>query len=254
MYLYLIKSKQLRKYNQNWVDWRNFIAHINKLGASNPKQTGKKELMRQIYTLLVAIGLLFSCDNTEKNNASLEKKTIITTNKKERLIEELNRLQTVFASNDEEKIADILSFPISNETIGIYIDDNSFNEQLKKNDNKVTRTMFINSFREISESLQINQINLLFKKTNLNELLKQDTIENKVIFQTEPCYHFYGVKVEKDLVILTVGTASNDDYKSKSENEDEIPANSSEFCESVLWWTFQFDGKKLNFKNISGAG
>lgn len=212
--------------------------------------------MKQIFTFLATIGLLFSCNKTEKNNVSTETRTITTTNKKERqiLIEELNRLQAVFASNDKEKIADILNFPISNETIGIYIDDNSFNEQLEKNDNKVTRTMFISSFGEISKSLQIDQINLLFKKTNLNELLKKDIIENKFIIQTEPCYHFYGVKVEKDNVTLTVGTNSNDDYKRKSVTEEEIPENSSEFCESVLWWTFQFDGKKLNFKNISGAG
>ena len=34
MYLYLIKFKQLHKYNQNWVDWHNFIAHINKLALT----------------------------------------------------------------------------------------------------------------------------------------------------------------------------------------------------------------------------
>jgi hypothetical protein len=212
--------------------------------------------MKQIFLFLTTIGLLFSCNKLEKNNVSTENTNEVTANNKERqiLIEELNLLQAVFGSNDKEKIADIFSFPISNETIGIYIDDKSFNDQLEKNDNEVTRKMFINFFGEISESLQIDQVNLLFKKINLNELLKKDTIENKVIIETEPCYHFYEVKVEKDLVTLTVGTNSNNDYKSKSVTEEEIPENSSEFCEHVLWWVFHFDGKKLKLKKLSGAG
>lgn len=49
MYLYLIKSKQLRKYNQNWVDWHNFIAHINKL--STTFQTTLPFALKVLYLL-----------------------------------------------------------------------------------------------------------------------------------------------------------------------------------------------------------
>ena len=216
--------------------------------------------MRLTLIFLAVLGLLASCNSTDTtkvaSDTSIVKQQTDTTKSRERqiLIEELKRLQAVFASNDKEKIANLFSFPFSNETVGIYIDDSSFNAQLEKNGNKVTRAMFIHFYRDVSESLQIDQINQLFKNLNIENLLNKDTLEHEAIIKTEPCYHFHGVSVEKNLVTLTVGTNSNKDYKSKSVSEDEIPQNDSSICEHVLWWVFMFDGKKLHFKNISGAG
>ena len=52
-----------------------------------------------------------------------------------------------------------------------------------------------------------------FKKINLSELQKKDTLENREIIKTEPCFNFYAVKVEKDIVTLLTGVKSNKDYK-----------------------------------------
>lgn len=52
MYLYLIKFKQLHKYNQNWVDWHNFIAHINKLPPMLKRQTTQKDKTKTKEPLL----------------------------------------------------------------------------------------------------------------------------------------------------------------------------------------------------------
>ena len=217
--------------------------------------------MRQTLILLTSFVLLLSCNNADTTKVLTDTTTTIqqsdtTTTKTERqiLIEELKRLQSVFLSNDKEKIAELFSFPFPNETVGIYIEDSTFNAQLDKNGNKVTRTMFINSYRDVSESLQIDQVKQLFRKLNIDSLLLKDTLEHEAIIKTEPCYHFYGVKVENNLVTLTVGTNSNKDYKSKSVSEVEIPENDSSICEHVLWWVFSFDGKRLRFKEISGAG
>jgi hypothetical protein len=217
--------------------------------------------MRQNIIFLTVFGLLFSCNLSEKKmpdrdstTLNQQNDTIATKSERQIIIEELKRLQSVFASNDKEKIADIFSFPILNETVGIYIDNSIFNEQLEKNSNKVTRSMFISFYRDITESLQIDQINQLFKKLDVENLLNKDNLEYEAIIKTEPCYHFYEVKIENKLVTLTVGTNSNKDYKSKSVSEDDIPENDSSICEHVLWWVFTFDGKQLHFKEISGAG
>ena len=103
--------------------------------------------------------------------------TTATKNDRQILVEELKRLQAVLASDDKEKIADLFGFPVYNETIGIYIDDSSFNAQLDKNGKKVTRPMFIRSYREVAESLQIDQVRRLFKKLNIDSLLLKDTLE-----------------------------------------------------------------------------
>lgn len=217
--------------------------------------------MKQTLVFLIVNGLLLSCnssDTVKVTNDTISvnplRDTTETKTEREILIEELRRLQVVFASGDKEKVAELFSFPTSNETIGIYIDNESFNEQLKKNGDRTTRSMFMGSYQEISESLQIDQISQLFKALKIEKLLEQDTLEYKAIIKTEPCYHFYGVKIENGFVTLTVGTNSNKDYKIKSASEDEMPENDSSVCEHALWWTFSFDGRQLHLKQISGAG
>lgn len=217
--------------------------------------------MRQIFILFTVLGFLVSCSNSNSTKA-LSDTTIVnhqddnTSKKSERLIiiEEVKRLQTIFASNNKEKIADIFRFPLSQTKVGIYIEDSTFNAQLKKNGDKTTRAMFLRYFPQISESLQINELNNLFKNINAGGLQKEDTLKYEALIKAEPCYHVYSIRLEKDLVTLTVGTDSNKDYKSKTVSEDEIPENSSEICEHMLWWVFRFNGDKLELQEISGAG
>lgn len=220
-----------------------------------------KKLMRQIFILFTALGFLVSCNNSNSTKA-LTDTTIVnhqddnTSKKSERqiIIEEIKRLQTIFASNNKEKIADIFRFPLSQTKVGIYIEDSTFNAQLKRNGDKTTRAMFLRYFPEISESLQINELNNLFKNINAGGLQKEDTLKYEALIKAEPCYHIYSIRLEKDLVTLTVGTDSNKDYNNKTVLEDEIPENSSEICEHMLWWVFRFNGNKLELQEISGAG
>jgi hypothetical protein len=217
--------------------------------------------MRLTLSLLIACGLLLSCNQsdstkvvTDATTETRQRDTAINKADRDILIQKLKQLQTVFASNDKEKIAALFPFPLSEKTVGIYIDDSSFNAQYEKNGNQVTRAMFIQYYRDISESLQIDQLNQLLKKVDVGKLLKKDTLAYEAIIKSEPCYHFYELKIEKDLVTLTVGTKSNSGYKSKSVTENEMPANSSEICEHVLWWAFRFDGNEFYLKEIAGAG
>lgn len=201
-------------------------------------------------------GLLLSCNPPGHNQTDSAQQQEATAADADRqiIIEELKRLRTVFASDDKEKIADIFSFPIANETVSIYTDNNSFNEQLAKSNNQVTRSMFISYYPGVAESLQIDQLNQLFRKLDIEQLLSKDYIEHDAIIKTEPCYHFYRVKIENQLVMLTIGTNSNTNYENKSASTDEVPENDSSMCEHVLWWAFIFDGKQLQFKEIAGAG
>jgi hypothetical protein len=114
--------------------------------------------------------------------------------------------------------------------------------------------MFIRFFPQISESLDVDGLNELFKNIKFDSLFHKDTLEHEVIIKTQPCYNYYNIGIEKEFVTLSIGMNSNKNYKSKTISKDEMPENSSEICEHVLWWLFRFDGKKLHFKGISGAG
>lgn len=216
--------------------------------------------MKQNIIFLTIIGLFFSCHQVVKNNPKLQSivqtiddKKISKKSERLKLIEELKQLQVIFASNDKDKIADLFSFPISNSTMQIFIDDNLFYEQLEKNNGSITREMFSNYFSEISQSLQIDQINELFNNLQFEKLLSEDNIIYNERINSLPCYHYYGLNVENQNVIVTLGTDSNREFISKLVSE-EILENDSTICEQVIWWVFTFDGNKLIFKKISGAG
>lgn len=217
--------------------------------------------MRRTFIILTAFGLALSCNNYDTTKLASDTTTVKhpgdtaeSKTDRQQLIEELKRLHIVFASNDKEKIAQLFKFPLSDTTVGIYIEDSTFNAQLQSNSGKISRTMFMRFFPQISGSLQMDELNQLFKTIKLDSLQSLDSLEREVYIKTEPCYKFYGIQVQGDIVTLTTGQGVNSDYKSTTASEDEAPENSSEFCENVLWWVFRFDGKKLHFIKQHGAG
>ena len=114
--------------------------------------------------------------------------------------------------------------------------------------------MFLRFFPQISESLQFEELNQLFRIIKLDSLQRKDTLEREMLIKTEPCFKFYGIEVKGDIVTLTTGQGVNRNFKNHKASEHEVPENSSEFCESVLWWVFRFDGKRLRFVKQHGAG
>lgn len=216
--------------------------------------------MRKIFIILTVLLSLVACNNSDttevKSSSKAEAQPSDTDkNKSERkvLIEELKGLRQTIAFNDKEKIADIFEFPLSDTSFSIYIDDSTYYEQFKSNGNRTTKTMFLQYFKEISTSIWLNQINNLFQHINIDGLLHKDTLEQEGYIKTEPCFYSYKIEVDKDQVTLRMDMKSNRNYKSKKSSEEDIPENSSEFCEHNFWWVFKFDGKKLHLVNISGA-
>ena len=108
----------------------------------------------RVTIILTILVLLNSCNNGEINQVSGIETSNTTSNKSERqlLIEELKRLQSVFATYDKEKIAGIFQFPVADTTMAIYTTDSSFNAELKRNGGMVTRAMFTRHFSDISET------------------------------------------------------------------------------------------------------
>jgi hypothetical protein len=193
-------------------------------------------------------------DSISINSQTLSADTISDSNERQLIIKELKRLQLVFASKRKEKIADVFTFPIPYGTMGIYIDNDTFNRQLQKNDSSITRSMFIEFYKEISESVQIDQVNKLFAHLPVEGLANSVSLEHQDLVKSEPCYRFYKLSIENNLITLTMGSNSNSQFKAKLIEEEGIMENDSSICEHALWWIFEFDGKQLQLKKILGAG
>jgi hypothetical protein len=220
-------------------------------------KTKKTHLMRKIVIILIAFVILVSCNNSQKTNTASNiqvSEQISDTTKRQKLILELKKLRQTIASNDKEKIAEIFEFPLSDEFFSIYVDDNSFNEQSKSNGNRTTRTMFLQNYEAIAESIWIDPLKNLFHYISIDSLEHKDKLEYEAYSKTEPCFYSYQIELNNDMVTLRMNMNSNRSYQSKTISEEDIPENSSEICEHNFWWIFKFDGNKLHLDSISGAG
>jgi hypothetical protein len=207
--------------------------------------------MRQAFIFFTILTMFVACNNF--HSAKIASDTDSTASERNTLIKELKKLQKIIATNDKEKIVNIFQFPLSDTAFGIYIDDSLYNEQLKANGNKTTRTMFLQHYKDIYQNIWLDQVNNLFRDIKVDSLLNKDTLEYDDYIETQPCYYSYQIEVNKDSVTLRMDGKSNTDYKIKDSSEDDMPENSGEICEHSFWWVFTFDGKKLHFENISGA-
>lgn len=206
------------------------------------------------FTCLATFALLLSCNdgNKAKPDTAILKEEVAGNADRKLVVEELVKLKAVLASGDKQKIAGVFNFPLS-DSIQIYTESEAYQKELKENGDKVTRKLFLKYFQEIANDIQVEQINELFKHINTAGLLKQDKLHYENIIPTEPCYSFCSIEIKNNRVTLSVGSGSNENFKSKATG-DEVPENSSEFCESVLWWVFKFEDGRLELVNINGAG
>ena len=207
------------------------------------------------FVNLIVFVVLFSCNKSNPSDPAatpVQSEKNKTTVNRELLIKEVNRLKTIFATNDKDKIAGIFKFPIS-DSIQIYTDNDAYYKELKQNGNKISKGMFLKYFEEISNDIEIEQLNELFSHINTAGLLKQDKLKYENLIATEPCYNFYEIEIKNDMVTLSVGSGSNENYKSEA-SRDEVAENSSEICETVLWWIFRLKNEKLELITINGAG
>ena len=206
------------------------------------------------FTYFAAFALLLSCNdgNKAKPDTATLKEEVAGNADRKLVVEELVKLKAILASGDKEKIAGVFNFPLS-DSIQIYTESEAYQKELKENGDKVTRKLFLKYFQEIANDIQVEQINELFKHINTAGLLKQDKLHYENIVAAEPCYSFYSIEIKNTRVTLSVGSGSNENFKSKATG-DEVPENSSEFCESVLWWVFKFEDSRLELVNINGAG
>jgi hypothetical protein len=261
---FICETRQYKKRNRQ-VMKMNKLEKLISFGLYRNTTVGCKQndtsfyfkLMRQTLIILTFILSLISCSNSDTTKAttdSLTKQKVDTAkSSRQPLIDELKRIQQIIASNDKEATASVFSFPLSDTSFSVYIDDTTYYDEFKANGNQTTKAMFLHHFNEISESIWLNQIKELFSKVQPDSLQFKDILEHEAYIKAEPCFYSYKIEVIKDSVVLRMDMKSNEQFKSKKSN-DEIPENSSEICEHSLWWNFKFDGQKLHFQSISGAG
>lgn len=215
--------------------------------------------MKTIF-FIATICILFSACNREpktfdKNQIKRANDTLATLQKpRNTLIGELQKMRQIINTNDKQQIATIFNFPKTDSEFSVYIEDSSFNQQVRQNSNNITNDNFLKHYKEISTNIWLDNIKYLLNTLPIDSLHHKDKLRLNNIIEKEPCYYSYQIEVIGDSVTLRMDMNSNRNFKSKKTVQDEIEENASEVCEHSFWWTFKFDGIKLIFKNMSGAG
>lgn len=215
--------------------------------------------MKVIFALIGLMAWSIACNRQQNNNPKTPKPftataTDSTPSKRRLILDELNRIKQVIHSGEKEKIATLFPFPLYDSLFNIYVDDSIYMQQWNANSNRHTKAMFLAYYPQVSSAILLEDINTLFQQINLNGLLHKDTVEYRAIKKEEPCFTSYAIEITDSLVALCISSNSNPQYQSKKQSEDDVPENSSEFCEHSFCWLFQFSQNKLRLIKILAAG
>ncbi len=206
----------------------------------------------RIFAVTWTVCLLFSCNSGHKAVGTGEAGE--TGVERETLINALKQLKSQLASKDEHRITELFEFPIPDSIVPIYVFDDSFDARQEASGGLVTRSMFNDFFSQISESIQMEDVNTLFANVRLDSLHQTNVLTHEVQTDTIPCRRHYQLEVHNDSVTLTLEQLTKPGFQGPDMTETGPSNESSEYCEKVLWWIFKFEGNKLRLVKISGAG
>jgi hypothetical protein len=219
----------------------------------------RRAMYRFLFLLLVVpFSLLTSCGGNDRVASGAGAETaadtvaaIPTDTRRQVLILELKRLKHVFHSGDKNKVADLFTFPAADTVLQVYVDDPAFAQKLSANKDELSREIFLEFFPQISQSIMLPEMDTLFRVLNPDSLAFRDTLAWQQPVKSEPCYKYYSMTIEGDLLVLVTGIDSNKEYVNPDTGATEPQ---SEMCESAIVWVFRFDGRKLVLKQQSAAG
>lgn len=170
------------------------------------------------------------------------------------LVDVLKQFERSVTDKDSVKMSACISFPISDPGVEFFTTNEIFEKELTTNGNKITKELFLRYFEDMRSLFWMSELNAMFQKVDLDSLLVKDTLTYSSYSITEPCYTLCTVVFSEREILFRMDSYSNEKYVGKNESIDEVPENSSEYCEHNIWWRFNFNGIRLQVLNIGGAG
>jgi hypothetical protein len=216
--------------------------------------------LSRFLRLLIAVPffLLTSCGVNDQaaggdgaENAADTVAAIPTDPKRQVLMLELRRLKEVFQSGDKNQVADLFPFPAPDTVLSVYLDDSAFAERLQKNNDQLSRDIFLEFYPTLSQAMMVQEMDTLFRVLPLDSLSNRDILEQYFPVKGDPCVRYYRIAIEGDLVVIVTGVDSSKEYVNPETKQQEIL---SEECESAMVWVFRFDGRNLILKQHSSVG
>src|SRR5262245_4519162 len=112
--------------------------------------------MKSTFIFLTLLYLITSCSQPGSDKSTSDKKyqqpgTSPKDSRRQQLIAELKNIGSIFLSNDKNKISQLFPFPLADTILNLYVDDSSYYNDYKKNDNRITKDMFVKYFPQVQK-------------------------------------------------------------------------------------------------------
>ncbi len=208
-------------------------------------------LNKHLVIFISLVGAVACRDKPVTQDIKVPGKTQSNLIEKQSLVEALQKLKVIFASNDPGQIGQIFHFPLDDSIASPFMHDSAYDREKNQNNEEMTRDMYDRYFPALSKGWQLGEMNQLFAHVTLSQLYHQDKISYLTVSKKDPCIKQYFIQVRDSLVTLTYGTNSNPGYTAPKKQDDEAIGDE---CEFDIIWEFIFDGKDLHFVRELAAG
>lgn len=208
------------------------------------------------YFLLLFILISASCNldsGSGKKAADSAKDNVLQGQKtgpsqRELIIAELKQMELAFRDKDVNRIEKYFDFPLADTALSMYEVNEDFDLARKVNGGKISKELFIKNFNDIYDYFQLGDFSDLFKAIDLAELKGKQEVTSEQHIKDEPCYSFYEISMEGNVVKLSYGTNTDEKYREAHPDQEEVCG------EAAFSWIFKLEGNKLRFVREITAG
>lgn len=205
--------------------------------------------MKPVAQALLLASFLFSCNDSNSDTQAVENDTTQSNTGKPSLSAALDKLRLTLQAGQKEDIVDLISFPLTESQMDLYVDDSLFQQDFVAAGNKLTRDLFLKHYDKIAKFTYLDEIGNVFSHLSIDSLAHNSEIKKEYKDKEEPCTKYYSLAVDNNLVTLKFGTNPNQEFISKEGDTDAIAG-----CEYAVFWTFRYEDGKLRFVKQAAAG
>lgn len=204
--------------------------------------------MRSFFLALFMVNLLFGCKNAGNDKKAEGPDTAQPANtpapeNAAKLImnNAILELKSRLESKNRNSIAELMDFPLPDTVMNVHVDDIGFLEAYRKDSNRLSKSMFIKYFNDISRDTYLDEVTKIFSQLPIDSLAYTNKLSKELKPETEVCTKFYSIEVQQNYVRLTYRTHANKEYVLKTTYDTPDFAG----CEYVVSWIFRLDGERL---------
>jgi hypothetical protein len=213
--------------------------------------------MKPFFLALFIVTSLFSCKNAgndkkteEPDSAQAAGTAALVDSAKLIMNNAILELRSKLESQNRNRIAELMDFPLADTIMNVHVDDAGFLESYRTAGNKLSKAMFIKYYSDIAKDTYLDEITKIFSQVPMDSLAYTNELDKEVKQEMEPCTKFYSIEVQQNYVRLTYRTHANKEYVPKETQDTPDTAG----CEYAVSWIFRLEGDKLRLFRQGAAG